>query len=79
MQLALGIFGIMIFVFVLFVFPETYHPGGRGVDKADPSELSSWRPVLLNPLRALSMMRSPNLLAVVRPPLHLLCLPLQIK
>ena len=73
MQLALGIFGLMLFVFVLFVFPETYHPGERGVDKADPSELPSWRPVLLNPLRALSMMRSPNLLAVVRPLLRCCC------
>jgi len=72
MQLALGIFGLMVFVFVIFVFPETYHPGERGVDKADPSELPNWRPILLNPLRPLSLLRSPNLLAVVRPPLCLL-------
>jgi len=67
MQLALGSLGLVIFVLVLFVFPETYHPGERGVEKADPSELPIWRPILLNPLRPLLLLRSPNLLAVVRP------------
>jgi hypothetical protein len=66
MQLALGFIGLIIFVFVLFAFPETYHPGERGVDKADPSELPTWRPILLNPLRPLLLLRSPNLMAVVR-------------
>ena len=69
MQLALGFIGLVIFMFVLFVFPETYHPGQRGIDKADPSELPTWRPILLNPLRPLFLLRSPNLMAVVRPPL----------
>jgi hypothetical protein len=66
MQLSLGFIGLIIFVFVLFVFPETYHPGERGVDKTDPSELPTWRPILLNPLRSLLLLRSPNLIAVVR-------------
>ena len=73
MQLALGFVGLIVFVFVLFVFPETYHPGERGVDKADPSELPTWRPILLNPLKPLLLLRSPNLLAVVRPPLPRSC------
>ena len=67
MQLALGFFGLVIFVFVLLVFPETYHPGERGVEKADPTELPMWRPIFLNPLGPLLLLRSPNLLAVVRP------------
>ena len=71
MQLSLGLLGLVIFVFVLFVFPETYHPGERGVDKADPSELPTWRPILLNPFRPLLLLRSPNLMAVVRLPLAL--------
>ena len=71
MQLALGFIGLIIFVFMLFVFPETYHPGERGVDKADPSELPTWRPIFLNPLRPLLLLRSPNLMGVVRPPLAL--------
>jgi hypothetical protein len=66
MQLSLGLIGLIIFVFVLFVFPETYHPGERGVDKTDPSELPTWRPILLNPLKPLLLLRSPNLMAVVR-------------
>jgi len=64
MQLSLGFIGLVVFVFVLFIFPETYHPGERGIDKADLSTLPTWRPVLLNPLRPLLLLRSPNLLMV---------------
>jgi hypothetical protein len=78
MQLALGFVGLVIFVFVLFVFPETYHPGERGVDKADPSEVPTWRPILLNPLRPLLLLRSPNLMAVVRQLLARFCYRLKL-
>ncbi|KAJ3513850.1 hypothetical protein NLJ89_g2716 [Agrocybe chaxingu] len=64
MQLSLGFVGIAVFFCILFFFPETYHPGERGIDKVDPTSLPSWRPVLINPLRPLWLLRSPNLLAV---------------
>ncbi|KDR82156.1 hypothetical protein GALMADRAFT_135518 [Galerina marginata CBS 339.88] len=64
MQIWLGSTGIVVFFVVLFFFPETYHPGKRGVDKADPSSLPSWRPVILNPLGPVWLLRSPNLLFV---------------
>ncbi|KDR82160.1 hypothetical protein GALMADRAFT_135523 [Galerina marginata CBS 339.88] len=38
--------------------------GQRGVDKADPLSLPNWRPVILNPLSSLWLLRSPNLLFV---------------
>ncbi|KAJ3511710.1 hypothetical protein NLJ89_g3940 [Agrocybe chaxingu] len=64
MQLGLGIAGLVMFFCILLFFPETYHPGERGVEKADPASLPSWRPILINPLQPLCLLRSPNLLAV---------------
>ncbi|PPQ91937.1 hypothetical protein CVT25_000980 [Psilocybe cyanescens] len=64
MQMWLGLCGLLVFFVALFIFPETYHPGERGVDKADPTSLPTWRPILINPLKPLWIMRSPNLLAV---------------
>ncbi|KAF8877744.1 major facilitator superfamily domain-containing protein [Gymnopilus junonius] len=64
MQAWLGGAGFLIFFIVLFFFPETYHPGERGVDKVDPATLPTWRPIFINPLKALWILRSPNLLAV---------------
>ncbi|KAF8889821.1 hypothetical protein BD779DRAFT_1519102 [Infundibulicybe gibba] len=62
MQLALAIM-------LLLFFPETSHPGKRGIDKLQPAPASSlwrsWKPFLINPLRPLSLLRSPNILAVV--------------
>ena len=66
MQQFLGLVGFFIFFIVIFFFPETYHPGERGVDKLDTSLLPKWRPVILNPFQPLRLLRSPNLLAVVR-------------
>ena len=66
MQLILGLVGLLVFFLILFFLPETYHPNQRGVDKLDPSLLSKWRPVILNPLQPLLLLRSPNLLFVVR-------------
>ncbi|KAF8802957.1 hypothetical protein BYT27DRAFT_7305603 [Phlegmacium glaucopus] len=64
MQLAFGVIGLLLFLAILLLFPETYHPGLRGVDKIDPDLHPRWRPVLLNPLQPLWLLRSPNLLAV---------------
>ncbi|KAF9481300.1 MFS general substrate transporter [Pholiota conissans] len=64
LQLWLGFVGLIVLVIVIFFFPETFHPGERGIDKADRDSLPKWRPVLLNPLKPLWMLRSPNLLAV---------------
>ncbi|KAJ3511711.1 hypothetical protein NLJ89_g3941 [Agrocybe chaxingu] len=64
MQLCLGFMGLGIFFCILLFFPETYHPGERGVEKADPASLPSWRPILINPLRPLWLLKRPNLLAV---------------
>jgi hypothetical protein len=66
MQLILGLVGLLVFFLLLFFLPETYHPNQRGVDNLDPSLLSKWRPVILNPLQPLWLLRSPNLLVVVR-------------
>ena len=66
MQLFLGLVGLLVFFLILFFLPETYHPNKRGVDNLDPSLLSKWRPVILNPLQPLWLLRSPNLLIVVR-------------
>ena len=65
MQHFLGLFGVLVFFIMIFYLPETYHPNKRGVDNLDPSLLPKWRPVILNPLRPLWLLRSPNLLFVV--------------
>ncbi|KAF8880862.1 major facilitator superfamily domain-containing protein [Infundibulicybe gibba] len=68
MQLALAIAGIVAFVSVFLFFPETSYPGERGIDKVQPVSAptwwGSWKPFLVNPLRPLYLLRSPNLLAV---------------
>jgi len=64
MQYFLGLVGLFVFFLIIFFLPETYHPGKRGVDKLDPSLLPKWRPVILNPLQPLWLLRSPNLFAV---------------
>ncbi|KAF5317672.1 hypothetical protein D9619_012519 [Psilocybe cf. subviscida] len=65
MQAALGGIGCLVWLLTLFILPETYHPGERGVDKADPTTLSKWRPVVLNPFDVLWILRSPNIWAVL--------------
>ena len=66
MQHFLGLVGLLIFFIVIFYLPETSHPNKRGVDNIDPSLLPKWRPVFLNPLQPLWLLRSPNLLVIVR-------------
>ncbi|KXN82691.1 Quinidine resistance protein 1 [Leucoagaricus sp. SymC.cos] len=64
-------YGLAAFAFgalfcIMFFFPETSHPGTRGIDeyKRSGKKHSSWRPVMLNPLSQLLMLRSPNILSV---------------
>ena len=66
MQQFLGLVGLVVFVIILFFLPETSHPNKRGVDNLDPDLRPKWRPVILNPLQPLWLLRSPNLLIVVR-------------
>jgi hypothetical protein len=66
MQQFLGLVGLVVFFIIIFFFPETSHPNKRGVDNLDPSLLPKWRPVILNPLQPLWLLRSPNLFFVVR-------------
>ncbi len=50
---------------MLFLFPETYHPGARGFDRLNPAFHPRWRPVLINPFQPLELLRSPDLLMIV--------------
>lgn len=60
-QLALGMMGCLAFIAIFLFFPETSHPGARGVDKLPCGDR---RLVFVNPLRPLLLLRSPNILAV---------------
>lgn len=65
MQLIIAFFGCMIFIAMLILFPETSHPGTRGIDRRRKKhpDRSSFK--LINPIKPLGLLRSPNLLAVV--------------
>jgi hypothetical protein len=65
MQLALGITGFLIFVSILLFFPETSHPGARGIDKLRLESPGAASPIFVNPFRCLWLLRSPNFMAVV--------------
>ena len=68
MQLLLALVGLIVFFIIIFFLPETSHPNKRGMDNFDPDLLPKWRPVILNPLEPFWLLRSPNVLAVVRIP-----------
>jgi len=67
MQGILGLVGFIIFVIVYLFFPDTSHPGARGIDKLrGPDSLN--KPVgfvFVNPLRPMLLLRSPNLFLIV--------------
>jgi hypothetical protein len=67
MQGVFGLAGALIFLSILFLFPETSHPGTRGIDKLQPTSTEA-KPrslIFINPFKSLLLLRSPNLLAVV--------------
>jgi len=72
MQTALGIVAAALFVSILLCFPETSHPGARGIDKLQSEsslrlggdKLRSGPVIFLNPFKPLMLLRSPNLFAV---------------
>jgi hypothetical protein len=70
MQFILALSGAIGFVFILVLLPETSHPGTRGVDKLIRATNGAKKYALVNPLKSLWLLRSPNLLAVVRAGTH---------
>jgi len=60
-QFALGVWSVIQMLLLAFSFPETAHPGSRGIDKVrGPNKLFVW----VNPLRSLTFLRSPNIVAI---------------
>jgi MFS family permease len=66
-HLWIAVFAFGVLVFMAFFFPETIHPGTKGLDEYERSGkvCSKWIPVMLNPISQIAMLRSPNILAVV--------------
>lgn len=64
---SLAAFGCGALVCIFLFFPETSHPNSRGIDEYNKTgkPLPKWRPVILNPLSQLLMLRSPILLFMV--------------
>lgn len=76
MQAALGVVGFIALLCVITFLPETMHPGTRGIDKAKLErvldiEKRGGGVVLLNPFKALALMKSPVLLLTVSSSLFL--------
>lgn len=67
MQGSIGIVGLIALISMCLFFPETSQPGARGIDRVKKEEGDRWRKrfILINPLRPLLLLRSPNLLLVV--------------
>jgi predicted MFS family arabinose efflux permease len=67
LQFCIGLVNLAAFVLMYFVFPETSHPGTRGIDKLREAGYVERNklPVFINPLRPLNLLRSPNVFWVV--------------
>ncbi|KAJ7244204.1 MFS general substrate transporter [Mycena haematopus] len=68
-QFGLFFVGLLVFLGMLALLPETSHPGTLGMDKPEESESThnsgrKFKWVWLNPLSCLWLLRSPNLLFV---------------
>lgn len=66
MQYALGLFGLIAFLAVIVLLPDTTHPGTKGIEKYISVTGSTRKLFWVNPLSSLELLRSPNLLATVR-------------
>ena len=66
MQYILAAAGAAGFICMFFLFSETCHPGTRGIDRHREQVNPRARIIFVNPVRSLALLRSPNLLAVVR-------------
>ncbi|KAK7040299.1 hypothetical protein VNI00_009767 [Paramarasmius palmivorus] len=65
MQLGLGIAGLLGFICMALYFPETSIPGTRGIDRRRAeSGRDNVYLVWVNPFRTLTILRSPNIVAV---------------
>ncbi|KAG8217168.1 major facilitator superfamily domain-containing protein [Butyriboletus roseoflavus] len=62
-QAALGVWGVIQMLLLALFFPETAHPGSRGIDNERGSKKLL---IFVNPFRCLTFLRSPNILAIVR-------------
>ena len=67
MQGFIGVVGFLIFCMIYCWFPETSQPGSRGIDKkrAESGGNAKDHFYLINPLRPLLLLRSPNLFLIV--------------
>ncbi|KZS89816.1 MFS general substrate transporter [Sistotremastrum niveocremeum HHB9708] len=64
MQISLGIVGLIDLFCVITFLPETTHPGKRGIDRMGEVDEKRGSVVLLNPFKALGLMKSPVLLLI---------------
>ncbi|KAF4578254.1 hypothetical protein EYR40_001585 [Pleurotus pulmonarius] len=66
MQYILALAAAIDFVMMYFLFPETSHPGTRGIDKREFAEerAKGMKYKILNPFASLRLLKSPNLLAI---------------
>lgn len=69
-QLGLFFVGLIVFMGMLLLLPETSHPGTLGMDESEDSESTAvgerrYKWVWLNPFSCIWLLRSPNLLFVV--------------
>ncbi|KAF5347133.1 hypothetical protein D9756_010964 [Leucocoprinus leucothites] len=61
-QWCMGALALAVFVIFFTAFPETSHPGTRGIDSISGGRKFSFRAV--NPLRPLRLLRTPNVIFV---------------
>ncbi len=58
-----------MFGIIWFYFPETSHPGARGIDKlrreAESGARIRWTSYVVNPFSPLGLLRAPNIVVVV--------------
>jgi len=68
LHLVIGILGLVVFGIMWFYFPETSHPGARGIDKlrlkAESGARIRWTNYVVNPFAPLGLLRAPNVLVV---------------